>query len=289
MPEKITYLVTNYNNSKYIAECLSSIVNQSNNNWECLVVDDCSTDNSVQIIRGYVSSKLKLIENSHNCGQIKSIQKLLNLVKTDIVGIIDSDDAIHADTTKYVLNAFRISSRIGLVYTNCIEYEENLKTPISIGQAEKIPFGPSSSIIFGRVPSLRAFRLSSYERTEGYNAKLKYAEDMDLVYKLEEVCLPYYVNKCLYKYRYVLNSRSRKQSTELEMLENHMRAKLNALKRRQVNSGMNFLYYAIIYSEYYSKKSKSLNHKVRKKLFQTFYNKLKNLAHALTFKTLKFH
>jgi glycosyltransferase involved in cell wall biosynthesis len=289
MLEKITYLVTNYNNSKYVAECLSSIVNQSNNNWECLVIDDCSTDNSVQIIRGHLSSKLKLIENSRNHGQIKSIQKLFNLVKTDIVGIIDSDDAIHPDTTKYVLNAFSISRRIGLVYTNCIEYEENLKTPISIGQAEKIPFGPSSSIIFGRVPSMRAFRLSCYNKTEGYDTKLKYAEDLDLVYKLEEVCLPYYVNMCLYKYRYVPNSRSRKQTTELEMIENHRRAKFNALRRRRVNSGMKYLYYSIIYSEYYSKKSKCLNHKVRKKLSQTLYNRLKSLAHALTFKTLKFH
>ena len=107
------------------------------------------------------NSSIWAIKNDINIGQTKSIEKLFAYVNTDIVGIIDSDDAIHQDTTEYVLDGFSKSDRIGLVYTNCIEYGENLVTPISIGQADKIPFGPSSSIIFGRVPHLRAFRLSS--------------------------------------------------------------------------------------------------------------------------------
>ena len=126
MAEKITYLVTNYNNADYIEECLESIISQNNSNWECCVIDDCSTDNSVERISKYVSSKLKLIKNDLNIGQTKSIEKLFAYVNTDIIGIIDSDDAIHQDTTEYVLDGFSKSNRIGLVYTNCIEYGEML-------------------------------------------------------------------------------------------------------------------------------------------------------------------
>ena len=123
MPEKITFLVTNYNNANYIEDCLDSIVNQTNPDWDCWVIDDCSTDDSIDKIKKYLSSKTRLIVNDSNIGQFRSIVKLFDYVKTDIVGIVDSDDAVHQDTTKHLLDAFSKSSRIGLVYTNCIEYK----------------------------------------------------------------------------------------------------------------------------------------------------------------------
>lgn len=266
--EKITYLVTNYNNAEYVGECIKSIISQSNPNWECIIVDDCSSDDSMDEITKYAhgNNKIRIEHNDENIGQILSLIKMLEMTTTDIVGVVDSDDAIHPDTTGYVLNAYSMSSRIGMVYTNCIEYDENLTRPISIGQAEKLPFGPASSIVFGYVSSLRTYRKSCYYKTSGYDSKMIYAEDLDLVYKLEEVCLPCYVNKCLYKYRYVSDSRSRIEANRLTLLSSHKLAKLEAIKRRNLSGINNVLLKLFVTSEYKAKLHKLKNNKARKKL-----------------------
>lgn len=286
--EKITYLVTNYNNAKYVGECLESIVNQTNKNWLCIVIDDCSNDQSLDIIQSFSSDKVKIVRNSANVGQIRSLEKLLDLVRTDIVGIIDSDDAIHHETTEYVLRAYKTSSRIGMVYTNCIEYDEELRKPVYIGHSQRLTFGPASSIVFGYVSSLRTFRLSSYRRTEGYNIDLLYAEDLDLMYKLEEVCLPYFVNKYLYKYRRVPNSRSRVESNILIGINNHYFAKSDALNRRKLKGIKQMMCKLYIFSErgYLVNKYKKRN--FRKLVSRIVRNISVNIIDKLMYKIIVF-
>ena len=50
-------LMTNYNNEKYIEEAINSVISQTYSNWELIIVDDCSTDNSIQIITPYLRNK----------------------------------------------------------------------------------------------------------------------------------------------------------------------------------------------------------------------------------------
>ena len=64
----------NYNCEKFVAETLDSVLAQTYNNWELLIVDDCSTDNSVKIIRDYCEKdeRIKLFINDKNSGAAAS-------------------------------------------------------------------------------------------------------------------------------------------------------------------------------------------------------------------------
>lgn len=55
-----------YNASQYICECIESILSQSFTDFELLIVDDGSTDDSVNIIRSYSDTRIRLIENKHD-------------------------------------------------------------------------------------------------------------------------------------------------------------------------------------------------------------------------------
>ena len=57
----ISILITNYNKDKFLTKCLYSIKNQNYNNYEVIIFDDCSTDNSLNIIRKF--KKVRLIKN----------------------------------------------------------------------------------------------------------------------------------------------------------------------------------------------------------------------------------
>ena len=86
----------NYNGEKYIEEAIISILNQSYTHFEFIILDDCSTDNSFEIISKYSKkdSRIKAIKNSKNLGISRNRNKLFSLVSKEskYIAILDSDD-----------------------------------------------------------------------------------------------------------------------------------------------------------------------------------------------------
>ncbi len=104
--EEITYLIANYNNGKYIADCLASLQQQTVPQWRALIVDDKSTDNSLEVIDPWRSDRIQLRQNAQNIGYIGSLVRLIEQATTDIVGILDPDDALQPTATAQVLRAY---------------------------------------------------------------------------------------------------------------------------------------------------------------------------------------
>lgn len=92
----LSVIMPNYNHAKYVGEALEAILSQSYRPMEVIVVDDASTDNSVEIIQEFVKQNrnLRLIVNEKNIGVEGSVEKLLNLAGGDYVFAIAADDKI---------------------------------------------------------------------------------------------------------------------------------------------------------------------------------------------------
>ena len=71
MEEKVSIIMPNYNCERFIEETVNSVINQTYQNWELLIVDDCSTDNSVEIIKKCCNSdaRIKLFINEKTVGR----------------------------------------------------------------------------------------------------------------------------------------------------------------------------------------------------------------------------
>lgn len=89
----ISIILSNYNYSQYIDDALKSIQQQSLQNWECIIIDDGSTDNSVDIIKKYVKTdkRFKLIKQKH-AGVSAARNAGLDVAKGDYIAFLDSDD-----------------------------------------------------------------------------------------------------------------------------------------------------------------------------------------------------
>lgn len=87
-----------YNGEKYLPQSVESILNQTYNNYEFIIIDDGSTDNSLSILDGYASkhSQIVLIKNEKNLGLTKSLNLGLKLAKGEYIARQDHDDISHA-------------------------------------------------------------------------------------------------------------------------------------------------------------------------------------------------
>jgi len=201
LDEKMTFIIANYNNSDYIKVCIDSVKNQTNPNWECLIIDDCSTDNSIDIINECIkdNSKFTFLKNDKNIGYTGTLIRLVKEATTDIVAILDSDDAIHPHCCDLFLLEYSKGNR-GFVYCNFWYCDQKLNK-VKKGYGAPLKRG-MSCIDYDNVVAMRTFRKSVYNVTEGFNESLLYAEDKDLYLKMEEVTKLYFIPYELYYYRY---------------------------------------------------------------------------------------
>lgn len=90
----ISVAMATYNGNEYLAKQLNSIVNQTYKNIELIIVDDCSTDNTVELIKQYQQkySYILLVQNPVNVGLVKTFEKALKLCNGDYIALADQDD-----------------------------------------------------------------------------------------------------------------------------------------------------------------------------------------------------
>ena len=118
-----------FNHAEFIVECLKSIENQSYKNIEIIVVDDCSTDNSVEIIKNYILQypKIVFIANEINLGSTKSFNQALQMSTGEFIIDLATDDVLLPNCIALQLDCFLNStySNLGIVYGNAENILEN--------------------------------------------------------------------------------------------------------------------------------------------------------------------
>ena len=88
----VSIVTPSYNTGKWIGETIESVLSQTYQNWEMIIVDDCSTDNTDEVVASYSDSRIKYIKNDKNSGAAISRNKAIKAAKGDFIAFLDSDD-----------------------------------------------------------------------------------------------------------------------------------------------------------------------------------------------------
>ena len=91
---QVSVLMSVYNGSQYLREAVESVLHQTFSDFEFIIINDCSTDNSREVIQEYAAEdqRIKLVENRKNIGLTKSLNKGLSLAKGNYIARQDADD-----------------------------------------------------------------------------------------------------------------------------------------------------------------------------------------------------
>lgn len=105
---KISVIIPVYNSEKYVGKCLDSLLEQTYDDIEVILIDDCSKDNSLNVINSYQEKypdKIKVIQSCENKGAAKARNLGLDIATGEYIGFVDSDDFITKDYYEKLLTA----------------------------------------------------------------------------------------------------------------------------------------------------------------------------------------
>ncbi len=228
---KFSIIMANYNNARYIMQAIESVCRQTFSDWELIIVEDCSTDNSSAIIEQYLCDiRIRLIRHEANRGYTAALKTGIAYVRSEYFGILDSDDCLLPHAVETMHKRHVELPHCGLIYSQFAFCDENLNQR-KVGFCDQIPPG-GTSLDANVVSHFKTFKLRDYLKTTGYDEKILYAEDIDIVYKMEEVAGLKFLHDCLYLYREAPDSICRSPDKINVAIMSRVKARINALRRR---------------------------------------------------------
>jgi len=123
MNEPLVTVTTNlYNYERFIEDCVRSVLNQTYTNFEFIIVDDCSTDNSYKIIKNFKDKRIKIISLNKNrgIGYAKNIGIIAS--KGEYIATLDADDMLTKESLELRVKAI-IEYKVPFVYANAIWFK----------------------------------------------------------------------------------------------------------------------------------------------------------------------
>lgn len=188
MPE-VTVILPVFNAEKTVEPAIKSILEQSFSDFELLIYDDCSSDNSINVITSLKDSRINLFTGSHNLGSLKARNFLLNKAKGDYIVFQDADDISMSHRLERLVNFMRENSEYAICGSSAEIYDVKgrlrsvTKKPTSSNQINE-EFKKRIPIIF----ATSIVRRSVYEDVGGFRDFFfdKGNYDYDWMYRIAE-------------------------------------------------------------------------------------------------------
>jgi glycosyltransferase involved in cell wall biosynthesis len=183
---KVSVLTPAYNVEKYISETIESILSQSFQDFEFIILDDCSTDNTFKISTEYAKkdNRIKVFKNDKNLGIAGNRNKLLTLASGEYLAWQDSDDISLSDRLQKQVKVLDENIDVGIVGGGLQLFNESgdlSKRLFSITDAEL----RKSIFRYSPVAQPSAMiRKGVFDKVGNYDLKMPPAEDLDMSFRI---------------------------------------------------------------------------------------------------------
>jgi glycosyltransferase involved in cell wall biosynthesis len=210
----ISIVMTVYNRERYLKAAIESVLSQTYPNFEFLIWDDGSTDNSLNIARNYakLDPRIKVLAAEHR-GVSYSLMAAIRETAFPYFGCVDSDDLLAPKALAETVPLLDANPQVGVVYTNYLLIDEN-DCVGGEGPLCQIPYSPQQLLVDPIVFHFRLIRRSAYNSCGGVDPKFASAFDYELCLRLSEVTEIRKINKPLYYYRIHQHNFSRQHRAE---------------------------------------------------------------------------
>ncbi len=212
---KISIIIPCYNQGKYIAECLDSVIAQTFKDFEAIIINDGSTDNSLKIIEPYLKkhSNLRLINKTSTGGVVSARNKAIRKAKGTYIYPLDADDIISPDCLEKLYQAM-IANKGDIISSRAL-YFGLINSEVSAPKTNRLTMIRHNCILNSSL-----FKKADWKKSGGYDKAFDEGyEDYDFWLNLviRQKCKIYRVPEILFYYRIKDISESRnKQALQID-------------------------------------------------------------------------
>ena len=194
--ELVSIIMPSYNTGKFIEKTINSVINQTYNNWELIIVDDCSNDNTDEIVKSINDSRIVYLKNEKNSGAAVSRNKALREAKGRWIAFLDSDDLWVPQKIEKQIK-FMKENNYYFSYTNYIEIDENdnLNGKIVTGPKRITKTGmfnycwPGCLTVMYDAKKIRLIQIEDIKKNNDYAMWLKVCKKADCYLLNEELAM----------------------------------------------------------------------------------------------------
>ena len=223
----VTIIMPVYNGEKYIQEAINSIINQTYSNWELVIVDDGSTDNTASIIKKFDDSRIKYVYQK-NQGPSAARNKGIGLAEGNYIAFIDADDMYVKDKLEKQVAYLEETPAVDIVYNDIKVIDVSSRVLYTL-KSEGIYQNREdflSVLLFRQIiplpPSILA-KKKCFEKIR-FNTKYVHGEDYDLTIRLAQENKYGYLKESLYLYRRhennLTNDHNKQLQAEIKVVKN---------------------------------------------------------------------
>ena len=227
-------IMTVYNREQYVGGAIESVLAQTRPDFELIVWDDGSHDQSVEVVRRYAQQdeRIHVFAADHR-GRAAAINAATAQASGKYVGWVDSDDLLAPTALEKTTPLLAAHAKMGLVYTDYIVIDAEGQ-PRQYGSKCKTPYSPERLLVDFMTFHFRLFARSLFDQVGGVEEALQCGIDYDLCLKLSEVTEFLHLPEPLYQYRIHPQSMSKQQ--RLAQINDSYQAITQALERRGLST-----------------------------------------------------
>lgn len=235
--KKFSVLIAHYNNFEYFKDCYESLLKQTFTDFEIVIVDDHSTDDSFEKIGQLTKddNRIKLHKNEQNKGVGFTKRKCVELSSGEICGFVDPDDTLAENAIELSIQNHTENNVV--TYSKFFLCDNDLKPIKPFPHSRAVKNGDKRFFnVFLEANHFFTFKRLAYDKTSGINPELTSAVDQDLYLKLYETGNFTFIKEVLYFYRLHDKGVSQEKSKKGKLNQNWQQVILDTAKRRNITS-----------------------------------------------------
>lgn len=196
--KKVSIVLPTYNGARYIAESIDSVLKQTYKNWELIIVDDCSTDNTLEIIQEYAQkdSRITINRNETNQKLPRALNVGFRMASGDYYTWTSDDNKYDEDAIETMVDFLEKNIEFGMVYCNIRRLDENGN--FSMGEDALEPKYLYTGSYIG---ACFLYRREVAEAVGEYDPDMFLVEDYDYWLRISKLYKLYFIPECKYTYR----------------------------------------------------------------------------------------
>jgi len=246
---QISIILPVYNGLPHLKQSINSVLQQDHNEFEFIIVDDCSTDSSWEYLLSIKDDRIKLFKNEVNKGLFFNLNFLIHQSVSPLIKLWAQDDIMHSNCIKEIINFHNENPQIGFSYTACDYMLANDNNPVSSGVIDATP-----SIISTELHARIAFLTGSISSNISnatldrkalnkvglFNENMRMSGDFDMWVRIAEHFPVGYINKKLVQIRKHDQQLSRQEKYYVNVLKEGIQIYnylLNYINNKQKKEG----------------------------------------------------